>query len=162
MRKSYNQLVLLCFLLLMKSKSNTVTLHHPQNSLGIHCARRCANRVTKVAPAHKYLPSNCLVKCHHPYTPICWAMHLSSPQYARKCVHKLCKDQTLALLQRMFSQPLSCSYSSLTNPVGSTLPSLLYTNVFVWHFALKFILGWSRSCKYFAVQTLQVIPGFSC
>lgn len=118
-------------------------------------------RVKKVAPVHKYFSSNCLVKCHHPYIAICWAIRLPSPQSARQRDHQLCNAQALALLKRIFSQPLSHKHCSLPTLRSSRLLPLWYRNVFLWHYALNLILGWSSSCRYFAEQTLQVVSLFS-
>lgn len=86
----------------------------------------------KVASIHKYFSSNCLVKCHYPYTAICWAIHLASLQSARQHDHQLCNAQELALLKRAFSQLLSCKRCSLSTLCGSRLSSFLYMNVFIW------------------------------
>lgn len=129
-RKAYNQFLLLCFLLFICS---TATLCHPQKRPGFHCAKKCTNREQKkVASIHKYFSSNCLVKCHHPYTAICWAIHLASLQPARQHDHQLCNAQELALLKRVFSQLLSCKRCSLPTLCGSRLSSFLYMNVFIW------------------------------
>lgn len=114
----------------------------------------------RVAPIHKRFSSNCLVKCHHPYTAICWAIRLVSPKSASQRDHQLCNAQELALLKRIFSQPLSCKLCSLPTLCGSTLSSFLYMNVFIWYCVLKLILGWSSSCKCFTEQTLQVVSLF--
>ena len=119
------------------------------------------HRVKKVAPVHKYFSSNCLVKCHHPYIAICWATRLSSPQSARQRDHQLRNAQALAVLKRIFSQPLSHKHCSLPALCSSRLPSLLYMSVFIQHCVLKLVLGWSSSCKYFAEQTLQTVSLFS-
>lgn len=129
-RKAYNQFLLPCFLLFICS---TATFCHPQKRPGFHCAMRCTNREQKkVASIHKYFSSNCLVKCHYPYTAICWAIHLASLQSARQHDHQLCNAQELALLKRAFSQLLSCKRCSVSTLCGSRLSSFLYMNVFIW------------------------------
>lgn len=134
---------------------------HPQKRPGFHCAKRCAKRdQKKVASIHKYFSSNCLVKCHHPYTAVCWAIHLASPQSARQHDHQLCNARELALLRRVFSQLLSCKRCSLPTLCGSRLSSFLYMNVFIRYCVLKLILCWSSRCKCFTEQTLQVVSLF--
>lgn len=117
-------------------------------------------RPKKVASIRKYFSSNCLVKCHHPYTAVCWAIHLASPQSARQHDHQLCNTQELALLKRTFSQLLSCKRCSLPALCGSRLSSFLYMNVSIRYCVLKLILRWSSSCKCFTDQTLQVVSLF--
>lgn len=140
---------------------STATLCHPQKRPGFHCAKRCTNREQKkVASIHKYFSSNCLVKCHHPYTAIAWATHLAPPQSARQRDHQLCNTQELALLKRIFSQPLSYKRCSLPTLCGYRLSSFLYMNVFTWYCVEKLILGWSSSCKCLTEQILQVVSLF--
>lgn len=65
-------------------------------------AGRCAkHRVERMAPVHKYSASNCMLRCHHPYTAICWAIHLSS-QYD----HWVCSTQVPAVLKAISVRPL--------------------------------------------------------
>lgn len=134
---------------------------HPQKRPGFHCAKRCTNREQKkVASIHKYFSSNCLVKCHPPYTAICWAIHLASPQSARQHDHQLCNAQEHALLKRVFSQLISCKHCSQPTLCGSRLSSFLYMIFFIQFCELKLILCCSSNFKCSTEQTLQVVSLF--
>lgn len=103
-RKAYNQILLLCFLLLI---CGTAALCHSgkgkkkKKAQGFTAGRCAKHRVERMAPVHKYSASNCMVRCHHPYTAICWAIHLSS-QYD----HWVCSTQVPAVLKAISVRPL--------------------------------------------------------